>query len=537
MEMAKLELEVVVNQREAAKEALAREVAHAQTKREEFDRAKAGLEEELSRKSKEADERATLLEAATAQSVLDKEEIQALKDRSIVNTITFYKYPKSISEIPLNCTAYGHSGKCPSHYPIAYNPKEDPDRSSYDTCPEYFRWIYEDLRPWARTGISKDMVERAQSMAHLRLVIIKGKAYVETYKRPFQTRDISSLWGILQLLRRYPGRVPDLDLMLNCGDRPTVQSSAYSGPNATSPPPLFRFCRDDTTLDIVFPDWTFWGWPEINIKPWVSLLKELEKANKKTEWVNREPYAYWKGNPYVAVSRQDLLKCNVSDKQDWNARVYVQDWDRESKKGYKKSNLAKQCTHRYKIYIEGAAWSVSEKYILACDAVTLLVKPRYFDFFTRGLLPRHHYWPINPDDKCRSIKFSVDWGNSHQKEAQEIGKTASNFIQEELKMEYVYDYMLHILNEYAKLLQYQPTIPEKGTELCSEAMACSAKGLTKKFMMESMVKGPAESSPCSMPPPYDPSSLYSLLKRKTNSLKEVEIWEKKYRDNQDKQQP
>lgn len=40
--------------------------------------------------------------------------------------------------------------------------------------------------------------------------------------------------------------------------------------------------------------------------------------------MDREPYAYWKGNPAVAVTRQELLNCNVSDKQDWNARVYIQ---------------------------------------------------------------------------------------------------------------------------------------------------------------------------------------------------------------------
>lgn len=40
--------------------------------------------------------------------------------------------------------------------------------------------------------------------------------------------------------------------------------------------------------------------------------------------MDRDPYAYWKGNPVVAETRMDLLKCNVSDKQDWNARVYAQ---------------------------------------------------------------------------------------------------------------------------------------------------------------------------------------------------------------------
>lgn len=40
--------------------------------------------------------------------------------------------------------------------------------------------------------------------------------------------------------------------------------------------------------------------------------------------MDREPYAYWKGNPAVAETRQELMKCNVSDNQDWNARVYAQ---------------------------------------------------------------------------------------------------------------------------------------------------------------------------------------------------------------------
>ena len=64
--------------------------------------------------------------------------------------------------------------------------------------------------------------------------------------------------------------------------------------------------------------------PEINIKPWVPLMKDLEEGNKMTKWEDREPYAYWKGNPVVAATRQDLLKCNVSEKQDWNARLYAQ---------------------------------------------------------------------------------------------------------------------------------------------------------------------------------------------------------------------
>ncbi|QCD94844.1 protein glucosyltransferase [Vigna unguiculata] len=441
------------------------------------------------------------------------------------------KIPFSIQrETPLNCGVYNLTRTCPTNQnPIQ---QDDQSRSSSATCPEYFRWIDEDLRPWAHTGITQEMVERAKATANFKLVILKGRAYLETYQKSFQTRDVFTLWGILQLLRRYPGKVPDLELMFDCVDWPVVLANQYSGPVSQQPPPLFRYCGNDDTLDIVFPDWSFWGWAEVNIKPWEILLGELKEGNKRIPWLNREPYAYWKGNPSVAETREDLMKCNVSENHDWNARLYAQDWKRETEEGFKKSDLANQCTHRYKVYIEGSAWSVSEKYILACDSTTLLVKPHYYDFFTRGLIPGHHYWPIKEDDKCRSIKFAVDWGNSHKPRAHQIGKAASEFIQEELKMDFVYDYMFHLLNAYAKLFTYKPSISGNATELCVESMVCGAEGSEKKFMMESLVKGPADTDPCTMPAPFDPPSLYAQLQRKKNSIERVESWERSYWQNQ-----
>lgn len=68
---------------------------------------------------------------------------------------------------------------------------------------------------------------------------------------------------------------------------------------------------------------------------------------------------------------------------------------------------------RYKIYAEGITWSVSEKYIIACDSMTMFIEPRYYDFFTRSMLPLQHYWPINTKNMCEEIKYAVDWGNAH----------------------------------------------------------------------------------------------------------------------------
>ncbi|KAJ4949826.1 hypothetical protein NE237_008300 [Protea cynaroides] len=366
------------------------------------------------------------------------------------------------------------------------------------------------------------MVERARPTANFRLLIVNGTVYMERYRQPYQTRDVFTWWGILQLMRRYPGRLPDLDLMFDCDDLPTIRSDDYKGPLASAPPPLFRYCADNSTLDIVFPDWSFWGWPEINIKPWGQMLKQLREINKMMIWSKKEPYAYWKGNPNKYQNRLHLMKCNSSHNQDWNARIYVQDWKKEVRKGFKNSDLAKQCIHRYKIYVEGNSWSVSEKYILACNSMALIVKPIYYDFFTRSLMPLKHYWPIKEQDMCRSIKFAVDFGNSHQPLAQEIGNMGSKFVQEELKMEYVYDYMFHLLNEYSKLLLYKPTVPKKAVEYCSEVMGCSASGFVKQSMKESVEIGPSNTEPCTMPPPFDSTTLRDFLDEKENQTKEVE---------------
>ncbi|KAA0033638.1 O-glucosyltransferase rumi-like protein [Cucumis melo var. makuwa] len=439
---------------------------------------------------------------------------------------------KEVEFSPVNCTAYSRREKWHSRRgPTIEKEEEDAigERQNENTCPEYFQWIHEDLKPWAGTGITREMVERGRGKATFRLVIVGGRVYVEKYSEVYQRRDIFTLWGILQLLRWYPDKIPDLDLMFSCEDQPNIFIGNYSGPgpNSMAPPPLFRYCGDDDTLDIVFPDWSFWGWPEINIKPWETLMKELKEGNGRKKWINRENYAYWKGNAFISMPRYKLLKCSRSTQHDWKARVYMQDWHKEVKQGFKNSNLADQCFSRYKIYIEGIGWSVSLKYILACDSMTLMVKPHFYDFFTRSLVPMHHYWPIkDDDDMCKSIKFAVEWGNAHKKEAQAIGKAASKYMEEQLNMEKVYDYMFHSLNEYSKLLTFKPTIPPNATEISWDDLACPNQGLAAKFMMDTLVKRPSFSSPCFLLPPFSPIVLDYIRTRKETPIEQIGTWEK-----------
>ncbi|XP_027162267.1 O-glucosyltransferase rumi homolog [Coffea eugenioides] len=472
-----------------------------------------------------------LQKSTSASMIFEKKSPHNYSQKSISAPETKNK----IHGTQLNCLPGNSKLTCPGNEsPSELGHFENQERPSkpQPTCPDFFRWIHEDLSPWRETGVTLDMVKKAKEKAAFRLVIVNGKAYVETYSKSRYNRDIYTQWGIVQLLRRYPGEMPDLDLMFHMRDRPIIKKNLYPQPGDKAPPPLFGYDGNDATFDIVFPDWSFWGWPNTGVKPWEGLLKDLKKANGRSRWADRDEHAYWKGS-IMSADRMDLVKCNDSDKEDWNARIYVVDWGQESKQGFKGASFANQCRHRYKIYMEGIGWSASEKYILACDSVTLRVSPRYYTFFSRGLMPLQHYWPIRGNDKCRSIKYAVEWGNHRKDEAQSMGKAAGKFVQEEMKMENVYDYMFHLLNGYAKLLKYKPVVPAKAVRLCLESMACPTAGLKKKYLMDSMIKGPSDSPPCSMPP-HDPQTLRSILETKRNTTKLVEAWEKQYWETQKK---
>lgn len=261
------------------------------------------------------------------------------------------------------------------------------------------------------------------------------------------------------------------------------------------------------------------------------MSKDIKEANKRIKWEERAPLAYWKGNPQVHKSRQDLMRCNITHQHNWNTLLYIQDWLKEMNEGYKSSKLEDQCTHRYKIYIEGWAWSVSEKYILACNSPTLYVTPKFHDFFNRGMVPQKHYWPIRDNNKCKSLKFAVEWGNNYTAKAKAIGEAGSHYILEDTKMENVYDYMFHLMNEYAKLLKFKPSVPETAIELCPEIMACPVD-VWRKFLEDSLEETPNDVPPCTLPPPYDPQVLKAFTEDKVRSTKQVEMWENEYWDKQ-----
>nr|ACG43398.1 lipopolysaccharide-modifying protein [Zea mays] len=384
------------------------------------------------------------------------------------------------------------------------SPPQGNKKKKQKQCPAYFAAIHRDLAPWRGQGrgVTRALLDEARRRASMRVTITGGgrRLHVDLYYACVQSRALFTVWSLLQLMRRYPGRVPDVDLMFDCMDRPAINRTEH-GDGALPPPPLFRYCTTRDHFDIPFPDWSFWGWPDTNIEPWNHEFKNIRAGARATRWADRVPTAYWKGNPDVASPlREALLGCN--DTALWRAEIMRQNWDDEARSGYQHSRLSAQCTHRYKIYAEGFAWSVSLKYILSCGSMALLIEPRYQDFFSRGLEPRVNYWPVAALGMCESIRDAVDWGNANPDEAERVGRRGQRLVQD-LRMHAVYDYMLHLLTEYARLLIDQDhglSPPPHAQEACEASLLCLADDKQRRFLHASKAD-PAPGDPCVLPPP------------------------------------
>lgn len=386
----------------------------------------------------------------------------------------------------------------PQNAPLPY--KHPFDRNQ--ECPFYFRYIHEDLSPWTANPNSnqsfrftEEILRKGAHLADFRVVIKNGRLYVDALTSCFQTRAIFTIWGLLQLLRLYPGLVPDVDLLFGCGDTPRVFRKNYVN---SQPPPVFRYCSTPTDFDMPFPDWSFWGWPEVNLKSWDGELFNILKGENELLWEERHPTAFWKGNTDTGSAlRKGLEKCNGPH---YGATILHQNWFAEVMANFRNSKLAEQCRHRYKIYAEGWGWSVSLKYIMACDSPTFVIKPVFHDFFSRGLIPMKHFWPVRREKLCDSIKFGTEWGNNNTVAAEAIGRAGRQYVTKELSMKHVYDYMLHVLYQYSKLLDFEPVPTANMKELCVDAFLCQAPEKEKVLYEESMVRKASEEPPCFLPP-------------------------------------
>ena len=94
-------------------------------------------------------------------------------------------------------------------------------------------------------------------------------------------------------------------------------------------------------------------------------------------------------------------------------------------------------------------------------------------------------------------------------------------------MDNVYDYMFHLLSEYARLLRYRPTVPDGAVEVTVRSMARGRRGLEREFMAGTAVNVSGSAEPCELPLPFGSEELETLRRRKADAARQVETWEER----------
>jgi len=65
-------------------------------------------------------------------------------------------------------------------------------------------------------------------------------------------------------------------------------------------------------------------------------------------------------------------------------------------------------------------------------------------------------------------------------------------------MDRVYDYMYHLISEYAKLQDFKPVPPQSSQEVCVDSLLCFAEPKQRQFLEQSATSL-SPSPPCFLP--------------------------------------
>ncbi|KAE8809264.1 lipopolysaccharide-modifying protein [Hordeum vulgare] len=122
-------------------------------------------------------------------------------------------------------------------------------------------------------------MRRDRASASMHVTITRGgtRLHVDLYHACMKSRALFTVWSLWHLMRQYPGRVPDMDLMFDCMDRSAINRTKHTGDGAPPPPPLFRYCTTREHLDI---------------EPWSREFKSIKQGSRRVKWTDRVPTAY-----------------------------------------------------------------------------------------------------------------------------------------------------------------------------------------------------------------------------------------------------
>ena len=309
-----------------------------------------------------------------------------------------------------------------------------------------------------QNGITLDQVLNAQKLKApdteytkiVRIQIIDQKLYLirpesESWLK-LTDRVKDTLILLLDILKIYHGRVPDVDFVISTVDQPPLENLNYS------PILTFNKYKGDNNIAIPF---------KIYLMEYVYAFGVGTYFKKSYNFRNKIAKAVWRGanngDKRMEVYRWTLNHTDLIDFQLVKHRHT----------GNYMSISKQEHLYKYLLDIDGAGWSSRFIQSLNTDMVIIKENSSITDFCNEMLTPDVHYLTFsNESTLVKAIQYLIDKGDDFALNMiRERKKFAKRYCSRDAQMMY----MFTVLNMYAKLQTFQVVKDSKAVYLSNDS--------------------------------------------------------------------
>ena len=288
-----------------------------------------------------------------------------------------------------------------------------------------------------QNGITLDQVLNARNSKLTRAQIIDQKLYVvQPESEPiFDRGPAHTVSLLLDVLRIYQGRVPDVDIILHSNDDPPRENLDHS------PILTFNKIKGENILAIPFI---------VNKMEDIYALNSDSYFRKSYKFENKESKAVWRGG--MSGEKRNMVyrwSRNHTDIIDYEFSV--------AHTGYRSNNYMswREQEHKYKYMLDVDGWGWSSRFIqlLNIDMAIVKLESPNTDFCNEMLTPDVHYLTFsNESTLVNAIQYLIDKGDDF---ALNMIQERRNFAKRYCSRDAQMIYMFTLLNMYAKLQTFQ----------------------------------------------------------------------------------
>jgi hypothetical protein len=265
---------------------------------------------------------------------------------------------------------------------------------------------------------------------------------------------------LLAALKKLNERVelPDVDFVLS------LEDGFDCNPNGFPISPCFVFAKSERVANFVLmPDFKA-------LNGYGKLRQQILAANAQFPWKRKTTQAFWRGSTTSGFFEKDnwdrfcrgkLVLASLRSPKEIDARFTGVVQCTPDVPGLMKAKgmlskpveKADHLHYKYLIDVDGNSCTYERCFwLLLSNSLVLKQVTPNIQWYYGGLKPYVHFLPLKED--LSDLLEQIQWAKIHDEEAEAIAKRATEFVQENLSAESIFQYMALLLTEYAKLQNF-----------------------------------------------------------------------------------